>query len=297
MRAIIRGWIRLNDHKLSEELLKPSQKRDCKKYIVGEIIEGDPEKIRRQQMISEQCVYIEELICKLLREKSWLPTAPQEENVVLDNQAKVCETIKSEHKEMVQRAIFATIFNGSSNSWGIVGRPTDFEIEFRIRQSIPGKLREVCEKLVSDIHGKVIEFRAQDPTGENAKERGSFYIDFDSSIEVLEPGSDHTAFHGKIIQNNRWKLAKENKQTETAIANVATLIAILSLIITIPIIADYWLPKDQAWHDWVKGILDRLSTSAIFAAITSWLIVLIQWRKLTSQKTIIKWEASAKMGE
>lgn len=292
MRAIIKGDITFSPIEASNYLLKPSLGRE--KAVLPHI--------SKYEVQTNNCYNcLEHIIIDFLQIKEWIPNISPHSVLVQEKQKEILETIKDDHLPLVENTFVGTIIHSHTYSWGIFNRPVDFGIEFRIKQPIPNKLRNACEKLVSDIHGTTIPFEIPrnygedngDPNSENNTICGTITIKLLPQIDVLEPGSEHQAFGGEIMTEHLRELAFEEKSVEVKIGTYAAIFAVLLLVITIPPIFAVF-NVGEPWVTWIKGTLDRLSTSAIFSSAVSWVNVYLHYQKLKEQKTaIIRWSTNS----
>jgi hypothetical protein len=294
MRAIIRCDLLLDtkdpnaQKEIREYLLSPSAKSKPIKRIPSSVTGDDS---------PQPPSNLDEILLDFLSSKGWLPTTSQDANLVAEKSKEILKTIKDDHLEMVMTTFLGTIIHTPTVTWGVINRPAEFRIEFRLKQPLPEKLRQACEELVNDLQEAHIPI-AVDNTPERQDEHGSIrkanlIINFYPRIQILEPGSEHQASSGEIVPRQPkalWKLSRENKSVDVTVGIFASILAVILLVVTTPIaFSVIGLNSQNEWYSWTKGLLDRLATSAIFSAVISWVSVFLYYNELKAQNAIIKW--------
>lgn len=221
----------------------------------------------------------DERIDDILKKYGWLPRIKNQE--VLDNRRdEILAMIHKDDLEVVNETILPyTLLDDPTKTWGIVNRPADNLITFRLKNQYPDRLKTATEKLIRDLQ-KV-----------SATETGIFF-EFDSKIEVLEPGGFMHALSGSVLPTNRLILAIQRRRSEWLVGIAAFITAMAFLFFTIPPFREAFFgpPPIIGWGDWTLGFLERLSTSAIVTGTVSWLTVFLYWFELRRQSVIV-WEA------
>lgn len=207
----------------------------------------------------------------------WTPRIDSKSTLFETRRKEILDTVHPDDIDIVRATLLSyTLLDDPTKTWGIVNKPNDTSITFRLKNPIPDRLKKATEKLVRDLQSVT----------EKEKE-----ITFGfEKIEVLEPQGFMHAFTGSILPKNRLALAIERRRTEWAVGGVAFITAVALLILTVPTVRDVIFPPNGEWTSWTIGFLERLSTSAIVTATVSWLNVVLYWFELRRQATII-WEA------
>jgi hypothetical protein len=310
MRAIIKGQIIVDHPKVLEYLLQESNSNnhlveitwDAQTPSLKKIYKAFAGRLQNHENLylhRPRPTHLEEILLHHLHGKGWLPNMPQSDHWVLERRDEILKTIKHDHLPVVVKTYVSTIFDFRNQCWGILNRPTNTGFEFRIKEPIPQKLRDTCERLVSDIEHAVVKFpiplthSANGSDNTSALSEAQFFVDILPLIEVLEPGSEHQAFIGEVYTKSRWRLALEEKNTEVKVGLFASIVALILLVVTTPFVVNFLtLNLDPDWLAWVKGTLDRLATSAIFTATVSFISVYLHWRQLRKSSTSIRWVTS-----
>ncbi|MEW6222929.1 MAG: hypothetical protein AB1476_06505 [Candidatus Hadarchaeota archaeon] len=207
----------------------------------------------------------------------WTPRIDSKSVLFETRRKEILDTVHPDDIDIVQATLLSyTLLDDPTKTWGIVNKPNDTSITFRLKNPIPDRLKKATEKLVRDLQS-VTE-----------KEKEITFV-FEK-IEVLEPQGFMHAFTGSILPKNRLALAIERRRTEWAVGAAAFITAIALLILTVPIVKEAIFPPNGEWTSWTIGFLERLSTSAIVTATVSWLNVILYWFELSRQATVI-WEA------
>jgi hypothetical protein len=208
-----------------------------------------------------------ELIDAQLREwlelHNWLPNDDQASQVVEQHKRETLQYVPEQDRTIAEHTHCLTLFDELTRAWGTVCRPNKHRLTFRLKHPVSERLKSACERLVVEIHGNSLLKFAE------------------TTIEVLEPQGEHQAFVGTVLPSTRWDLVKREKRTEYRVSLAAGVITVLCLAATTPWFQPIVLsPFSQAWAEWMKGILERLGTTAIVTSIVTALEVFLHWREL-----------------
>jgi len=218
----------------------------------------------------------DERLHEILKARGWLPRITKAE--VLERRKKeILDTIHPDDLEVVIETLLPYIvLDDPTKTWGIVNRPADDLVTFRLKNPIPDRLKTATEKLIRDL--------------QLANEKDVNFA-IESKIEVLEPGGDMHAFSGTVLPKNRFALAVQRRQNEWWVGVVAFIASLILLIATVPPIQGFLgITNATEWGAWNLGFLERLSTSTIVTATVSWLNIILYWFDLRRQTAIV-WEA------
>lgn len=183
---------------------------------------------------------------------------------------------------MVEETVLYTIFDDITNSWGIVSNPTQHSIAFRLKNRDSERLKLATERLVSNLQS--LSHSSRRGSGEE-----SVKFTFVGKIEVLEPNSEDHAYYGEVLPINRFSYARRKRSTEFWVGVLAAIAGLSLLVITFPPIASNALVNlSPEWQVYIKGLVDRLGTSAIVTATVSLLNVVLYWFNLR-RKSVIIW--------
>lgn len=114
------------------------------------------------------------------------------------------------------------------------------------------------------------------------------YFKFSSIIEILEPGSDQSSFHGKIIQGSAFKATKQEKKTEISVLICTIIFTVILLYITSPLGSKF--QGVGLWGDWWQENLQRVSTAAIVTMLVSSINLVFHWLSIKKEYPI-RWVA------
>lgn len=218
----------------------------------------------------------EDRLDDFLRSRGWSPNFKKQE--LFDIKRKeILEAVHPDDIDVVRETLLPyTLLHDPTKTWGVVNKPNDTMVTFRLKNPIPDRLKRATEKLVKDLQSF-------------DEEENSITFEFDK-IEVLEPQGFIHAFAGSVLPRNRLTLAIQRRRTEWAVGTAAFITAVVLLVLTIPTIRGAMFSSNNEWSSWTVGFLERLSTSAIVTGTVSWLNVILYWFELRRQATII-WEA------
>lgn len=205
------------------------------------------------------------------------PALPQDHPEVLKKREDLLNTIAPEDRPLAENTLLYTIYHDGTKTWGIVNRPSKHSYTFRLKNPVALKLQSACQKLVSDL---------QAPGGKYSG-NGQASFAFTAPIDVLEPGKDDHAYFGEVIPQQRLQMVVQKRRTEAMVGTWAAVVGIIMLILTIPPAVELillWL--GPVWMPWVRGLLERLSSSAFVTAIVSWLNILFFWLNIRRQPAI-----------
>lgn len=212
----------------------------------------------------------------LLRSYGWLSRV-SDEDFIEQKRKEILDSVHPEDLPIVRDTLLPyTLLHDPTKTWGLVNRPVDNLITFRLKNPIPDRLKAATEKLVRDL---------QDFSNQEKK----VFFEFEK-IEVLEPQGFMHAFAGEVMPRNRLSLAINRRRTEWLVGVVAFIVSAILLTLTFPGIRSIIFPDSTRWTLWIIGFLERLSTSAIVTATVSWLNVLLYWFDLKRQNVVV-WEA------
>jgi len=212
----------------------------------------------------------------LLRSYGWLSRL-SDQAFIERKKNEILESVHPDDLPIVRDTLFSyTLLHDPTKTWGIVNRPVDNLITFRLKNPIPDRLKAATEKLVRDLQ-------------DFAKREKKIVFDFEK-IEVLEPQGFMHAFAGEVMPRNRLSLAIKRRRTEWLVGEAAFIVSVILLTMTFPGIRESLFVASTVWTEWVMGFLERLSTSAIVTATVSWLNVVLYWFELRRQDVVV-WEA------
>lgn len=223
----------------------------------------------------------------------------------------ILKNIPPQSKKIIDDTTICTIYNGETKTWGIVTRPNKFLISFRLKNPLSTRLKAACRSLILSLrnyngafaldekedYDEKKDFKNNDIASfrlklsnfnlfsmRNKKER----FKFSSIIEILEPGSEQSSFHGKIIQGSAFKATKEEKKTEISVLICTFIFTVVLLYITSPYGIDF--SSSGAWKDWWEGNLQRVSTAAIVTMLVSIINLIFHWTSIRREYPI-RWIA------
>lgn len=218
----------------------------------------------------------EEDLKAFLVQNKWWPSRSQEDEIVSEIREAIIAQTSDDDQAYAKKTCLFTIYDSNSRSWGIVNKPNEGVLVFRIKNSISIRLEQATEKLVSDLlEAKTAGFNFED-----------------KRIDVLQPNSREHAFYGEILPfKNRFGVALQDRRTEEIVGLIALGVAILFLGLTFPSVKHFFwghLPLEN--QQWIDGVLGRLATAAVVTFTTNWIVVLLHWFNLR-RKSIINWHA------
>ena len=212
----------------------------------------------------------------LLQGYGWLSRVSNQD-FIDQKRGEILDSVHRDDRPIVENTLLSyTLLHDPTKTWGIVNRPVDNLITFRLKNPIPDRLKAATEKLVRDLQ-------------DFSKREKRIYFDFEK-IEVLEPQGFIHAFAGEVMPRNRLSLAINRRRTEWLVGAVAFVVSIILLTVTFPSIREFLFADNTVWSSWAIGFLERLSTSAIVTATVSWLNVILYWFELR-RRDVIVWEA------
>jgi len=218
----------------------------------------------------------DERIDDVLKSYGWFPKLTNQD-VCNRNRDEILQTVHKDDIEVVRGSLLDyVVLHDPTKTWGIINKPTDNAITFRLKNPVPDRLKTATEKLVKNLQS----------VSEKDK---SLFFEFEK-IQVLEPGGDIHAFSGTVLPKGRLGLAIQRKKTEWVVGIAALLATLFLLFITIPPMRGIIFPLSSSWSTWGVNFLDRLSTSAIVTATVSLLNVFLYWFDLSRQSVVV-WEA------
>lgn len=243
---------------------------------------------------------LKEVLCK----NDWWPILSQEDELVKSHYEEIWEHVAEQDKEWVGRTHKFTIYDELSKSWGIVNRPSSFCITFRIKNPNSDKLKQCCQKLISDLvreyegsvtpqqpeMNKYFSIIAPDLLGGQKNTRKRLF-NFPSRIEVLEPNSSLHAFSGDVKVGNKFNILFKMRKADCLVVFIAALISVALVFLTSPgiqqnLVNAYKL--DPSAVDWVEGFFERLATTAIFTTFVTSLNLYLLYLDL-SRKAYVDW--------
>jgi hypothetical protein len=219
----------------------------------------------------------------LLEEIDWWPSLAQDHEVVKARKKEIIDTIAKEDLSLAESTYVCTIYDDNSKSWGIVSRPSEHGLAFRIKNPVSDRLKTAAEKLVGDL--QAVSGRREGRKGSES----TVSFDFRSHIEVLEPGSENHAYYGEVLTANRFALAVQQRRVEAIVGIGAAVVSLILLLLTFPSVASALFGSlSKADNVWLIDSLGRLATSAIVTATVSLLEVFLHWTDLR-RKTVVQW--------
>lgn len=218
-------------------------------------------------------VELEEILTKL----NWWPNLPQNSNEVEVNKKEIIQLIPDSDRVIVEKTFICTVYDAETRTWGIINRPNQNRLIFRLKNPVSDRLKHSCEKLVNKLRSY------------STDHKNNFCFKFKPRVEVLEPGNDNFSFSGEILPSSRVQLAIQERKTEVYVGIFAGLTAIILLIITSPLVSNFVLPSPtSSWRIWTSGTLERFSTAALVTATISFFEVALHWFDIR-RKSIIRW--------
>lgn len=185
----------------------------------------------------------------------WWPSVPASD--VEQQRVELVSLVADADRNEVEHTYWFMLRDvGRTKSWALVNAPAEGIIEIRVRNSRSTALRLACEDIVTRLQ----TFNAA----------GGAQFRFDKWIEVLEPTSDHHAYFGRVLPSGRarWALARRERSIEWRIGVCLAVAAFVAVIASAPLIG---ATSDTAI--WVRGIVERLGTSAAATSLASFLAV------------------------
>lgn len=214
-----------------------------------------------------------------LIEQGWWPALDQDHPEVVAMRDEILKTVSNGDHTLAKETYLFTIYHEESRSWGIISRPNRQVITIRVKNPVAERLKAAAEKIVDDC---LNQSRQKRPSQD-------IHFLFRSRIEVFEPGSGDHAYFGEILPANRFLLAISQRRTEFYVGLIASTAAILMLICTLPpvihALIGHMVPE---WQLWLRGLLERLGSSAVVTATVSGLNVFLHWLDLR-RKRGIRW--------
>ena len=221
----------------------------------------------------------DERLDDILKKKGWLPRITNSD--LFENKRKeILATVHQDDIEIVRETILPyVILDDPTKTWGIVNRPVENLVTFRLKNPIPDRLKTAAERLVYDLQSI-------------SSEDKDLSFELVSKIEVLEPGGYLHAFSGSVLPKNRFQLAIKRRQSESIVGFASFLAAAVLLVLTMPPLQEkfFTMAVNGAWGPWYLGLFERLATSALVTATVSWLNVMLYWFDLR-RLAVIVWEA------
>ena len=212
----------------------------------------------------------------LLADINWWPTVDQSDPLVRDRAQDIITHIADSDRGLAERTLLCTIYDDATKTWGIVSNPSLHVLTFRLKNPVSEKLKVACERLVIQLQPHVPDHRS-----------GRTPVEFSPSVEIFEPNSQDHAFSGAILPPARFWLAVKERKTEAYVGLFTTLLAIVFLTSTSPLVRP-WLMRgfDSDWQQWFSGNLERFSTAALVTLTISWFEVFLHWFSLRRQSSI-----------
>jgi len=218
----------------------------------------------------------DERIDDVLKSYGWFPKLSSQD-VCNRNRDDILQTVHKDDIEVVKGSLLDyVLLHDPTKTWGIVNRPTDNALTFRLKNPVPDRLKTATEKLVKNLQS----------ISEKDK---SLSFEFEK-IQVLEPGGDIHAFSGTVLPKGRFWLAVQRKKTEWLVGITALLSTLILLFLTMPPMREVIFLATSTWATWGANFFDRLTTSAIVTATVSLLNVFLYWFDLSRQSVVV-WEA------
>ncbi len=216
----------------------------------------------------------EERIYDVLKGYGWIPSLPQADCERSRNE--ILQTIHEDDIEIVRSSPLSyVLLHNPTRTWGIINKPHDNLIIFRLKSHSSGHLRTAAESLVNNLQSV------------SDKDK-SIFFEFEK-IQVLEPGGNFPAFAGKVLPKERFSLSIQRHKTDWYVGGAAFITTIILFLVTIPPVWAILFPPSNAWAAWALGFLDRLLTTTIVTTIVSLLSVFLNWFELRKQSAI-QWE-------
>ena len=220
----------------------------------------------------------------LLEKIGWWPALAQDHEEVVKRKNDILTHISDDDRVVAQETFVCVIYDEITRSWGIVSRPNKNALTFRIKNPISDRLKMACQMLVRNL---------QDMSNKKLHGEKAIQFEFNERIDVLERESVNYAFFGKILPPERWETVQEDKKNEIRLILWAFMAFLVILSMTIPNVvssAKTLLPTlaQNGWIDFIKGLMDRIGSSAIVTAVVTALNVYFHYIDVSKISTI-KW--------
>lgn len=212
-----------------------------------------------------------------LEANDWWPRQDQDEPSVASQRDAILHSIPPKHRADVEANYLFTIRHAGTSTWGIVSQTSLLTYEFRLKNANPRSLNQACEDFLADmdVEGRSSRPRPRDArrdatrtdgtTPERSADRGG--IGLLSDIVVLEPNSENHAYSGSYVSDGAFARAQRERRVEFWVGVfVSWTLAIAFLTATHPSVAPS-VRSHLPWEEWSFTLVERLTTSAVFAAI------------------------------
>jgi hypothetical protein len=214
-----------------------------------------------------------------LSTKNLWPALPQDHPEVQRRRQELLDTIAPEDRALAESTLLYTIYHDGTKTWGIINRPSKHSYTFRLKNPVAIKLQSACQKLVADMQ----------TAGGTYGTDGHSLFTFTAPIDVLEPGKDDHAYFGEVMPQQRLQMVVQKRRTEAMVGICAAAVGVIMLLLTIPPVGNQLLALlGPNWMPWVRGLLERLSSSAFVTAIVSWLNIFFFWLDIR-RRPAIRW--------
>jgi hypothetical protein len=224
-------------------------------------------------------------LISVLNEIDWAPN----KNLSGTQLIEMNELIQSKTRELLNSSstvyaatVFYTIFEGKSETWGIVSRPNQTTVIFQLDNASLKNLKNGCRSLV-----KVLRLKFKYKLIKYLIDHKINSIDFSSVIKVSESNRDVCTLKGEILHKYIFLAVLQERTTQFYTALIAGILTILVLYITSPIspvnVSNYGI-----WGIWAGGYLVNASTAPIFPFIVSIMEFFVHW-SILKRKYPIKW--------
>jgi hypothetical protein len=211
---------------------------------------------------------------ELLEELNWIPKGEDDEQD--QHKADILDDVAID-KPHVERTFKFMVLEPDTSTWGLVSNPAGTSINVRLKNHDADLLRKASLKLVSDLD-KI--------TSPGRRPKPKYRIKFSGRIDVLAPHSTNLAFFGNITDGHPWQATRRERKPEFAILVLAVVVGLSLLLVTSPP-SPFRAGSDYA-GTWLQGNLDRLTSAAIFSALTAGLQVVLRYFELR-RSPIIDW--------
>ena len=207
----------------------------------------------------------------------WLPHQEQTDPSVVLQRHAILDSIPPEFRMDVEANYLLTIRHAGTSTWGIISKTSGLTYEIRLSNANPRSLNQACEDFLADMG---IEARTSRPRPSrsradeeqsdgtvNLRGKDRARIELLSDIVVLEPNSENHAYVGTYVSDGAFVRARAERRVEFMVGVVVSwTLALTFLTVTHPSVAPS-LRSHLPWEDWSFSLVERLTTSAVFAAI------------------------------
>jgi hypothetical protein len=214
-------------------------------------------------------------LIKLLQDANLAPSFDEAE--IVRRKEDLLKEVPEARRELLRRSIVTTVFEPMYASWGIVSTVSGSVYELRMANPYSFRIQASVARVVSALRAKAAKQKIR--------------LTFKPEVEIFESNDDQAAYQATILDRRLWKLARGDKRVSWRIFLVASWIALIGIVMTMPgapqlVFRDVlgWSP---AWATWGVETLGRCAAAALVAAATALLDVYLHWRHLQGVAPVV----------